>query len=65
MKFADGKICGGIVNTAEGRKFQWREPEELEDWHNRTGMKFRGAKCKVMCLGSMGKVMLLQKLVAH
>lgn len=65
MKSADGRISGGMVNTAEGKKFLWREPEELEDWHNRTRMKFSAAKHKVMCLGSTGKVMLLQKLVAH
>lgn len=44
MKFADGKISGGIVSTTEGKKFLWREPEELEDWQNRTRMEFSGAK---------------------
>lgn len=23
------RISGGIVNTAEGKKFLWREPEEI------------------------------------
>lgn len=65
MKFADGRISGGIVSTAEGKKFLWREPEELKDWHNRIRMKFSSAKYKVMYLGSTGKVTLLQKLLAH
>lgn len=51
MRLADGRICGGIINRAEGKKFLWRDPEGLEDWHSRTRMKFRAAKYKGHVLG--------------
>lgn len=62
---ANGKIFRGIVNIAEDKKLLWREPENLEDWHNRNRMKFSGAKYKVMYLGSKDKIILFQRLMAH
>lgn len=51
MRLDDGRISGGIINRAEGKKFLWRDAEELEDWHSRTRMKFSAAEYKGHALG--------------
>lgn len=65
ITFADGKISGSIVNTAEDMKFIKREPDNLEDWLNRNWMKFSGASIRLCTWGVRYKIMLFQKLVAH
>lgn len=55
MKFANDTMLAGSVNTEEGLDIIQQELDHLENWCNRSGMKFNSTKCQVIHLETNNK----------